>query len=484
MNPSRIRWAVILLGTLVAPSFAHAQGMPSEGSSVPSPAADDKPARELRDGLPPPASDKPTGERPPGPADPRVEELNQKVRMLEQRWEVEQEALAARKEEERKNVPSVAFAYGKDGAGIKSADGKFQFRLRPLLQADGRFYISEGTNTFLLRRVRPVIEGTVFEFFDWRILPELAGTPNVQEAYGNVRFLKEMQFRIGKFKSPVGLERLAADSDLRFVERGLPTQFAPDRDVGVQVHGELFDGTLSYAIGYLNGVGDAVNGDVDNNDKKDWVGRIVVKPFQPTSIGPLRGLGLGMAATRGTHIGALPAYRTAGQATFFQYSDGVAAAGTQRRLAPQAFYYFGPVGAFGEYTVSSQVVAGPAVSELVAHRGWQVVGSFFVTGEEATYGTVTPKNQLDPARGTFGALEIVARYGEARMDQAAFDHQFADPAKSAKAAREWGVGLNWHLARNFKLMADYDRTNFEGGAKNGGDRPHEIVVLTRFQAAH
>ena len=177
--------------------------------------------------------------------------------------------LAARKEEERKNPPSVAFAYGKDGAGIKSADGKFQFRFRPLLQADGRFYISEGTNTFLLRRVRPVLEGTVFEFFDWRIMPELAGTPNVQDAYGNIRFIRELQFRGGKFKSPVGLERLASDGDLPFVERGLPTQLVPDRDVGIQLHGDLLDNTVTYAVGYFNGVADGVNGDLDNNDKKD-----------------------------------------------------------------------------------------------------------------------------------------------------------------------------------------------------------------------
>jgi phosphate-selective porin OprO/OprP len=123
------------------------------------------------------------------------------------------------------------------------------------------------------------------------------------------------------------------------------------------------------------------------------------------------------------------------------------------------------------------------VSERVDHQAWQVAGSFFITGEEASYTTVTPKNQLDPKKGTFGAVEVVARYGEVHIDRGAFDHQFADPAKSAKTARAWGVGLNWHLARNFKLMADYERTNFDGGAKSG-DRPHEIVVLTRIQAAY
>jgi phosphate-selective porin OprO/OprP len=152
-------------------------------------------------------------------------------------------------------------------------------------------------------------------------------------------------------------------------------------------------------------------------------------------------------------------------------------------LAPQAFYYYGPLGLFGEYTRSSQVVAGPTGHLRVDHQAWQAVGSFFVTGEEASYGTVTPRHQLDPKGGTIGAVELVARYGEVLIDDDAFAAQLADPAKSARKARAWGVGLNWHLARNVKLMADYERTNFDGGAKSG-ERPHEIVVLTRLQVAY
>jgi phosphate-selective porin OprO/OprP len=424
------------------------------------------------------------GDAPAPSANPRLEELDQKIRILERRWKVEQEVQAARKEQERKNPPSIAFAYGNDGAGIKSTDGKFQFRLRPLLQTDGRFYIIENVNTFLLRRVRPTLEGTIFEFFDWRIMPELAGAPNVQDAYGNIRLIKEVQLRGGKFKAPVGLERLASDGDLPFAERGLPTQLVPDRDIGFMIHGDLFDNALVYAMGLFNGVGDGASGDFDNNDKKDWDGRIVLRPFRPTSVEPLRGLGLGIAATRGTHTGPLPGYRTSGQATFFQYADGVTGTGTHRRLAPQGFYYYGPLGVFGEYVVSSQIVAGPTGHARVDHRAWQAVASVFVTGEDASPTTVTPKNQLDPKKGTIGAIEVVARYGEVFIDDVAFERQYADPARSARRARAWGVGINLHWARNFKLMADYERTNFEGGARNGGDRPHEIVVFTRLQAAY
>ena len=37
---------------------------------------------------------------------------------------------------------------------------------------DGRFYGDGGTahDTFLLRRVRPIIEGTVFEKYDYRVM--------------------------------------------------------------------------------------------------------------------------------------------------------------------------------------------------------------------------------------------------------------------------------------------------------------------------
>ena len=49
---------------------------------------------------------------------------------------------------------------------------------------------------------------------------------------------REQKFRFGKFKPPVGLERLVSDSDMLFVERALPTDLVPNRDVGVQVYGE------------------------------------------------------------------------------------------------------------------------------------------------------------------------------------------------------------------------------------------------------
>jgi phosphate-selective porin OprO/OprP len=418
-------------------------------------------------------------------AGPRVDEIDQRLRILERRWEVEQDAGDAKKAPQLESTAGVAIAYRKDGIVIESADGKFSFRLRPVVQADGRFFIKSGSNTFLLRRVRPVLEGTAFDFFDWRIMPELAGSPNVQDAYLNLRVIKEIQLRGGKYKPPgANLERLQSDPDLQMMERGLPTNLEPDRDVGAQLHGDLLGGTIVYAAGLFNGVDDGVNGDLDNNDKKDVEGRLLLRPFAPTSIEPLQKLTVGVSATRGTHVGPPPGYRTMGQQTFFSYADGASAAGTHRRVTPQASYYFGPVGILAEYVRSSQIMTSTAVApRALTHVAWQLIASIFLTGEEASFGTVTPKHQLDPSRGGFGGFELAGRIGRLDIDPATFALKLADATRSATKAKEWGVGLNWHLARNFKWMVDYEHTDFDGGAK-GADRPSEIVVLTRLQAAY
>jgi phosphate-selective porin OprO and OprP len=489
--------AVILLA-LHLPAVAGAQTPPTEPPPAAPPAPGAPPDR------PPVSVEPPPAERPPPPAplpsspaspEQRIEELERRLRLLEEKHAGAHDVADAKSSD--KALPGdakggdkaadkpagVAIGYGPDGAGVASADGKFQFRFRPIVQADARFFLDQGTNTFLMRRVRPAMEGTVFEYFDWRLMPELSGTPNVQDAYVNIRLWREIQLRAGKFKPPVGYERLLSDPDLPFLERGLPTNLVPDRDIGVQLHGDVLGGTVVYAAGYFNGAPDGVNGDIDNNDKKDLVGRIMIRPFQPTFVEALRKLGLGIAATRGTHVGALPPYRTPVGTPFFQYADGAAAGGTHRRLAPQAYLYVGPFGIFGEWTRSTQIVIAPGLSTRLDHEAWQVVGSFFLTGEDASPGTVTPKRPLNPRTFGIGAVEIVARYAELRIDDEAFRVRVADPTRSARKAVNWGFGLNWHLARNFKWMIDFERTMFEGGSATG-DRPTEGLILTRLQAAY
>jgi hypothetical protein len=81
-------------------------------------------------------------------------------------------------------------------------------------------------------------------------------------------------------KEPVGLERLQSGANLLFIERGLPTQLVPNRDVGVQLHGKVWGNTLAYQVGYFNGVEDGGSGDIEvTDDGKDPAARLFVHPF-------------------------------------------------------------------------------------------------------------------------------------------------------------------------------------------------------------
>ena len=54
---------------------------------------------------------------------------------------------------------------------------------------------------------------------------------------------------------------------------------------------------------------------------------------------------------------------------------------------------------------------------------------------------------------------------------------------SARRARSWGLGLNWYLNSNLKLVFNHTHASFDGGAPLGEDREDEEVFSTRVQVA-
>ncbi|HEX5035991.1 MAG TPA: porin [bacterium] len=422
-------------------------------------------------------------------AAPSLNEIDRKQKVLERKWELIEE----------QNKDKAAVSVGKEGFQLKSGDGKFALKLGGLVHADSRFFFdlpqNLGNNSFLLRRVRPIVEATLFDRFSVRIVPDFGGgTAVLQDAYADIRFIPEIKLRGGKFKEPVGLERLQSANSNLFVERGLPTNLVPNRDVGVQLFGDIGGGLVSYAVGAFNGVFDGGSSDGDNNDGKDIAGRVFVQPFLKTGIEPLKGLGVGAAATFGKQKGSasspnLPGFKTAGQSTFFRYlnvpasgttgASIVVAAGKVYRITPQLYYSWGPFGFLGEYVRSSQEVDSGGTVDTLTHRAWQTAASFVLTGEKASYKGVKPKNPINPKEGKWGAVEIAARYNELRVDSAAFP-VFADPTASANLARGFGGGVNWYLNDNVKFVLDFEHTLFHGGAKTG-NRQSENALQTRLQ---
>jgi phosphate-selective porin OprO/OprP len=227
---------------------------------------------------------------------------------------------------------------GPGGFSFQSPDGADQIRFHGEFDFDGRFYNDNLTpdgsrSTWLLRRARPIIEGTFANIFDFRFNPDFAGGKTViQDAFVAARFNPRFVVTAGKFKEPFGLERLQLSPNNRLIELGLPSDLVPNRDLGVQVSGTFAfaSGALTYQIGYFDGVVDGastdanVTPDIDNNDRKDWVARLFSQPFLTTDFAALRGLGAGVAVSYVKQVGSatntlLPAYKTETQRNFFTY---------------------------------------------------------------------------------------------------------------------------------------------------------------------
>ena len=292
----------------------------------------------------------------------RINQLEQQVKILQRNREVDQEIST----EKAKSVPTVSLGAG--GLSVRSGDTNFVMNIHGYAQADARFYFGQksSVDNFLLRRVRPIIDGTIYKDFNYRLMLDLASgsitgsTANnvniLDDAYVNAKLWDEAQIQIGKYKSPVGLERLKTTSELAFVETGFATELTPNYDLGVLVHNDLFNSRIGYAAGIFTGAADGKSQDFDSDSGKDLVGKLFFQPFLQSKDSYLKHLGFGVGGSIGSHTGgSLAGYTTPGQQSIYAYNTtNISAGGISYRIDPQAYYYVGPFGIAAEYILSSQ----------------------------------------------------------------------------------------------------------------------------------
>lgn len=420
-----------------------------------------------------------------------INELDQRVRILDRKQEIATEESAA------KQKSAVVVNASDKGFGFKSADGQFEYKLRGLVQLDYRSFGGDAypnaIDGFLARRIRPTFEGTVFGKYGFRFTPEFGESGDgssatnkarVIDAYLDARLDPRFQIRAGKFKPFVGLERLQGGGDIKFIERStVSNNILPNRDLGISVQGEVLDKKLNYALGFFNGVTDGGDSSTaqDSNSGKDITARLFATPFIDDG-SALAGLGFGLAATVGNNNGnALNSYKTPGQSNnFFSYASGVTSNGQRTRLSPQAYYYNGPFGLMAEYASSRQEAIKSGASAITfKNDAWHITGSWLLTGENASFKGVKPYSAFSSGGdGGWGALELLARYQAASIDPsipAAYRG-----SNVALAAKSWALGLNWYLNEAARLALNYEQTRLEGGTL---DNKTEDLLVARYQLA-
>lgn len=429
---------------------------------------------------------------------PRVQELEQRLLVLERKLEIQTEEAAAK----AKDAPVVTAS--EKGFSLKNAKGDYEIKFSGLAQIDGRYFIGDDSafrDGFQARRLRPTIQGNLGKLVAFRFTPEFAGSGfgeasgnSIIDAYFDLKFSPAASLRIGKQKGPVGLERLQSGGSIELIERGFPTELVPNRDLGVALFGEVAKGTVSYSLGVFNGTADGRDVAAADDGLKEYEGRLFVEPFK-NDYSFFKGLGFGIAGSTGVKDGTgsnlLPRYRTPGQNVFFNYGEtagatGYFATGSHNRYAPQAYFYRNGLGLLAEYVASEQTIArtNGGAEQSLSNTAYSVTASYVLTGEDASFKGVKPSKPYAIGGDGFGAVELVARVGNLSIDDDAFvgtsATRLANPDVSAKKADSYGLGVNWYLTQNAKLTADYNETRFEGGAAAGADRNTEKALFTRL----
>lgn len=447
-----------------------------------------------------------------------LERAEKQIRELQQRLASDEALLAPPGSNRHPPSPNtLSGSFGEDGFTWQTADGSAIFHFETNLSMDYRTFLDSYTpasaDTFLVRKARPIFEGTFDNIFDFRFMPDFGqGKAIVQDAWVDARVEPWLVFTAGKFKAPVGLERLQLERYARFIESSLTADLLPYRDLGFQVSGNLGNGIVTYQAGVFDGAPDGGSTDAnsvpdaDSTGKFTYDARVFGKPFVLSGWQVLEKLGFGIAATyvnaTGTAVttattttttSLLASDKTPGQQPMFSYrgdsatgfDNATIAHGIERRWVPQANYYYRSFGLLGEYVRETQqlqrdVTLTSTRDATLENSAWEVQGYYFLTGEDEAYDTARPNHPI--GQGGFGAVELIARVHAIHFDNSAFSEgalSFANIATAASAAHAVGTGINWYLTDIFRVQLDYEITHFEGGELHGS-RPEEEVLTTQF----
>ncbi len=420
---------------------------------------------------------------------------------------------------------STPFTGWNNGFFLQSPDRTCQLRITGQLQGDYRGFLdpvdSSSTansnvagspttgspDSFLIRRARLGIEATMYNYYEFRLLPDFAGSSvykSITDAYMNVHYWEGFQFTIGKFKQPFSYEDLIQDRYVPTMERSMMDQLCPQRDEGAMIHGEkLFCGRFDYALAISNG--DPNDSTIDNNNDKDFNARVVVRPFYDANgCGLLHGLQLGLAGSLGVENEALsstsstpPTITTPATVTWFAYNTGVTANGVRHRISPELVYFYHGLGFAAQYYHQDQKMeraANPIVD--VPIDGYYVMATYLLTGEQRhEYSEqIAPLRPFDPHEpiASPGAWELVFRADRMEVGQQAFAGAAAVQLASSTSATnqssneafETTTGLNWYLCKWARAQLNWEHANFANPIKIGNMKTalsEEDALYTRFQ---
>lgn len=404
----------------------------------------------------------------------------------------ELEELKKRVEKLEKREGSEVEVLFKEGLRIRSKDGNLQMHIGGRLLEHLRI-VEDTPDTpaaaatfpretgFLLRQARLEMSGTLYRDWEFKVQADWGqGAAVLQDGYVGWKGLKEFAIRLGQFKEPFsGLDEMTSTRFIPMAERVTGNRLVPARDVGVQFWGRLFDDVLGYQIAVFNGSGQNPGAGADVNDEKDVAARLTLRPIGE---GDFKNLHLGVAATFGDNDDpVLGDVRTRQTETRVIDMDGTTVIDDAReRLGFELQIPYRNFGLEAEWYRVSMDLRDGAVEEEIDFDQWYVTVLWVVTGESKKFDDrLRPEKPFNLKEGTWGALELAARFARFEVDEEIVDLGFALAPTTTTRTDEFTIGFNWWPVANVRITANYIRNEYEDELSGIDD---ENAALIRFQA--
>jgi phosphate-selective porin OprO/OprP len=396
---------------------------------------------------------------------------------------------------------------------IQSPDGRFTANLHGVMQFDAAEYsqasagplsvdhrrgatsadtahardLSSGTD---FRRARIGVDGRMFGDFEYNVLFEFGGAGeedagHIQELWLQYSGLKPFHFKIGAYPPSIGLEDQASTNGAPFLERPAIADMARSL-----AGGDYREAAEIWAAGprwYVNGavtgrlvgvVNSQATGVSQPYDSQlGLIGRAAVLPVKGDDY--LVHLGVhGSYAARPADVGGPDAAATTARypITFQERPElrvdgtrlistgaidahhastlGVELAGQYRNLFIQSEYE--------RLSIQRRNVAANVSDPHFS--GFYVEGTYVLTGEARRYNPSTfafdapaVDHPFSLQDGTWGALELAARYSEADLNYHAGAPGTAPSIDAVRGGEQkiWAGGVNWYLNSVVRFMLQY-----------------------------
>ena len=360
-----------------------------------------------------------------------------------------------------------------DSDGFTIESGDVEFTLGGRIHLDTVSIESDNitfTDETDIRRLR--IDGTLDLGKDWRIKldADVGGlSPGIYNAWIAYRGIKDVELRFGNFIAPFNGENMMSSNNMKFIERSLPSELAPNFLLGASASYE--GDNWSITGGYFT---DPIEDEelTNRDDGKSFVARGVFAPIKE------RREVLHFAAAverRELDTGATSRVRAGPEFALTRGSltDTGALAGVEAytNLNLEVAYMNGPV-----LLRAQQVTRSNDAPTLLdpEFKGVAVEGAWVLTGERqrysvggGTFGEIRPDRD-----NAFGAWEIAARYSTLDL---------LDGAVLGGEQSNMTVGVNWYATRNVRVSVNYVDAKAEPNRLGFADNPSS--VMGRLQIA-